>query len=241
MEYFRQPKNRIQAGIALRAGKLLVQYDNITSNIDPHEKYDATLIIAVLQLILTNCAQLLKEMTAQENKLSFFSNPLPDIAGIDEISKLLITKNTFDNELTYGFLIECMRNALSHPTVPDKGTESSTGYSTVLDGTEKISTFIFTDSPWVKRGNLETYSDSDKAQGVIRGAINKGYSKVGLTAHLTKNGKYKIQRGSNTYYPCLTVEIPLKALKNFAINIANILAQPAMDDWDGKTIHDRVA
>ena len=68
MEYFKQPGNIIQAGFALRAGKLLAQYSSLTLTLPAHERYDATLAVCVLQSLLTNCTELLKAMKNKQER-----------------------------------------------------------------------------------------------------------------------------------------------------------------------------
>jgi len=77
MEYFRQPGNLIQAGFALHAGRLLAQYCSLTTTLRPQAKYDATLVICVLQSLLTNCTELLSDMRAHQK--SFFGEIITDI------------------------------------------------------------------------------------------------------------------------------------------------------------------
>ena len=62
MQYFQEGKNQIRAGLALNAGKLLVQYDKFCQNLPLEERYDATLTICVLQALLTNRWQLVDAM-----------------------------------------------------------------------------------------------------------------------------------------------------------------------------------
>ena len=64
MEYSRDEKNRIRAGFALNAGRLLEQYSRLSAGVRASERYDATLTICILQSLLTNCWELLKAMGA---------------------------------------------------------------------------------------------------------------------------------------------------------------------------------
>ncbi len=68
MEYFRQPENQIQAGFALRWGKLLAQYIDLRNALKPEERYDATLTVCVLQALLTTCSELRKTMENQRKR-----------------------------------------------------------------------------------------------------------------------------------------------------------------------------
>ena len=64
MEYARQ-FDGVQAGHALRAGKLLAQYPLLAKGLPPHEQYDATLAVCILQSLLTKCDELLKYMETE--------------------------------------------------------------------------------------------------------------------------------------------------------------------------------
>jgi hypothetical protein len=50
MEYFRHPENQIYADIAFRLGRIVTQYDKMTTN---EEKFEATLYLTVLQNLIT--------------------------------------------------------------------------------------------------------------------------------------------------------------------------------------------
>jgi hypothetical protein len=64
-EYVRSDKGKIQADLALRVGKLLSQYGDLTRHLGEEEKYDATLLICALQTLLVNCHELLNATKAR--------------------------------------------------------------------------------------------------------------------------------------------------------------------------------
>ena len=51
-EYVRSENGKIQADLALRVGKFLIQYGGLTCHLGEEEKYDATLLICALQTLL---------------------------------------------------------------------------------------------------------------------------------------------------------------------------------------------
>lgn len=241
MEYFRDPKNRIQAGFALNAGKLLIQYDALTTNLTPSAKFDATLAICVLQALLTNCAELLKAMKADRRGL--FREDIPDIPYQWGIRRSFVKTNTFPDNLTYEKFIEHLRNALSHPTSSEVEHYPSTGYTTLPDGSGVISTFRFIDSPWVDRGRIHSKASSSDEQKVKRTAeeFERRHGVMSLEVVCNTNGRYEIFRDRQLYLPIFEAELPLVALTELAIGLANHLAQPAVENWDGETVHRLVA
>src|SRR5437762_3545132 len=78
--------------------------------------------------------------------------PVRDIPTSFGINLSCVKRNTFSDppELTSSVFIEHIRNALSHPTYPEKSPRHpSTGYTTMPDGSGIISRLCFIDSPWV--------------------------------------------------------------------------------------------
>jgi hypothetical protein len=134
MEYFREPHNKIQAGFALHAGKLLAQYGSLARH--QHENYEATLLICTLQSLLTICKELID--ATKRHRKELWSALVYDVPGWLGMSRRSIRKYTFPCELTYERFVEHMRNAVSHPTSADKTPfHPSTGYTTIPDGSGK--------------------------------------------------------------------------------------------------------
>jgi hypothetical protein len=240
MEYFRDEKNRIRAGFAVHAGKLLEQYTRLSEGVPASERYDATLAICILQSLLTNCWELIEAM--RKHQKGIWSERVRDIPSSFGISPSCVKRNTFSSdplELSYSEFIGHMRNAFSHPTYPEKPPkEPSTGYTTVLDGKGIISKFRFVDSDWVCRGEIMSKCCNNDADKVRKTAqhFNSKYQCGKLDVKQNSRGKYQIFRGDDLYLPVFEAELSIEALTNFAVQLANHLAQPTRENWDGKSV-----
>jgi len=168
-----------------------------------------------------------------------------DVPGWLGISRRFIRKDTFHpHELTYDRFIEHLRNAVSHPTVPEKRPfHPSTGYTTLLDHSGTISRVLFVDSPWVHRGEVDSRACSSDKERVTNFAkcFETKYPPVRLLVEQNSQAKYVICREREIYIPVFEVEFTIASLRLLAIQLANYLAQPTIDHWDGKTIQQLVA
>jgi hypothetical protein len=66
------------------------------------------------------------------------------------------------------------------------------------------------------------------------------YTQMGLTV-VANSTKYEIWRDKEVYIPIFEAELATVSLRSLVIELANYLAQPTMEDWDGKTIRRLVA
>ena len=241
MEYFRQPNNRIQAGFALNAGNLLVQYQKMMASLPVDSRYEATLVICVFQSLLTNCSELLASM--RKGDKPFWNVPLPDIPSRWGLKRKFVTLDTLPVQLTYERFIEHLRNAVSHPTTPDKKPQlPSTGYTTIPGSSGTIETFRFTDSPWVDRGRDHSqYVSRDETK--VKDRLDRFNKNYGCHLECSRNsaGFYQAMHDGQPYRPIFIAEIPLAGLMNIALELANYLAQPTQENWDGRTMHQLVA
>ncbi len=242
MEYFRQPENQIQAGFALRSGKLLAQYINLRDNLKPEERYDATLTVCVLQALLTTCSELRTTMEKQRKRdFRTVLTGTPDQWGL---CRGFISEDTFPKAQApkVGRVLDHLRNALSHPTPAMVEDPPSTGYSTVLDGSNVISRYRFTDSPWADKGKVFRRACSDDRSKVeaLAEQFQGQYGPHDLEVR-PASGLYRIYRGDRPYLPVFVIELPLEAMVELGLQLSNYLAQPANDRWDGKAIVQLVA
>ena len=242
MDYFKQEGNKIRAGLALDAGKLLVQYGKLTNHLPPEKKYDATLTLCVLQCLLTNCIELLAAMEIDQK--AFFKETIKDVPHRWGLTRSFITCNTFPIEVTLEGVLEHLRHAVSHPTSSESSKFSSTGYTTSPDASGLVSVFRFTDSPWVKNGGEKSLAlSTDK--GNLRSRIKRFEKEHSLSGYLAvspqPDGTFSIVHEGELFMPIFTIELPLPALVDLTRSLANHLAQPALEQWDGKLIHQLVA
>jgi hypothetical protein len=247
MEYFRQENDKIQAGFALNAGKLLLPYSAFSESLIPQERYDATLTICILQSLLTNRWELIESMKNHQKQK--WLETVTDVPGLFEIRRIYVKENTFSsdpNKLTYEEFVGHLRNALSHPTYPEKSPNlPSTGYTTVPDKTGTVSGFRFIDSPWVKRGVILSGACARREEKVRQTAdrFSNEHQCGKLELRQNSRGEYQIFRDdeSKPYLPIFEAVLPLASLKNLALELANYLAQPTREDWDRKSIARLVA
>jgi hypothetical protein len=171
--------------------------------------------------------------------------PVHDVPRWLGVSRQFVKKDTFHPyELTYARFIDHFRNALSHPTAADKKPfHPSTGYTTIPDGSGVISRFLMIDSPWVHRGEIDSRAFSRNEEKVCDFArrFEVRYPPVRITVRRNSPGKYEIWRDNEIYIPIFEAELTIPSLRYLTIQLANYLAQPSMEDWDGKTIHRLVA
>jgi len=242
-EYIRSDKGKIQADLALRVGKLLSQYGDLTRHLGEEEKDDATLLICALQTLLVNCHALLDAM--KNGNKDLWRTSIDNGCDELEISGSLDIESNFPGVLTRDRFVEHLRNAVSHPTHPDHKTfYRSTGYTTVPDDTGIISKFAFVDSPWINRGEVFSWVSSTNQAKVERckdGFVKKNCGDIELSVVRNADGKYEICRNRNVYLPVFELSIAVTRLRTVAVELANYVAQPTIANWDGKTIHRLVA
>jgi hypothetical protein len=242
MEYFREAENRIQAGFALRSGKLLAQYIQGRDELKPEECYDATLTVCVLQALLTTCSELRKTM--DKHRKRDFRTVLGDTSDRWGLCRKFISADTFPQAEApkAGRVLDHLRNALSHPRVVVAEDYPSTGFTTVPDGSDAISMYRFTDSPWVDKGKLfrKACSDDRAKVDALLEQFQGAYGSRDLEVRPV-DGVFRIYRGDGKYVPVFVLELPLEAMTGLALKLSNYLAQPANDEWDGRGIVQLVA
>lgn len=242
MEYFRQPSHLIQAGFALHAGRLLAQYERLTASFRSEEKYDATLTVCVLQALLTNCAELLSSMRAHQKGV--FHEVITDSPHRWGLRRSFITHDTFPVDATLEEVLIHLRNAVSHPAGSENSRFPSTGYTTSNDPSGIVSMFRFTDSPWVNKDDV-FWGASSKNEGKVQNTIENFERKYRLNGFLEvlrqPDGKFGIGHDGMMFLPIFVIELPLPAMIDLVKGLANYLAQPTIEQWDGQSIHELVA
>lgn len=250
MEYQRQ-FDKIQAGYALHAAKLLWQYETLTkqsgrmSTDDDEPRYEGTLTVCVLQALLTQCSELMAFLATQQRPKEFFDHDLrikPHPWGLREA---FVTKDTFPVPLTLGRLLTHMRNAVSHPSFlePRDSDYDPTGFTTInsVPGAP-IQAYRFTDSPWVKNGKRDYKGRLPvKTERGVRGKAKLFHKEWEVEDYLdtfrTPDGRFDLSWSGDLYWPIFQIDLPLLQLRRMAVELANYLANKSRSDWDGGEVH----
>ena len=121
------------------------------------DRFETTLAVALLQSMLTICQELIRRSSNRKGKpkerpgLSAMANRSifdePALLGLDE--DCIVQSWPSDRGLTYREIIECLRNALSHPCPQSQSKYPVTGYTTVTSRSGCIETFEFVQSSWI--------------------------------------------------------------------------------------------
>lgn len=242
MEYYRDPKNQIQADIAYRLGLISAQYSSLKDKMSIEEDYSVTLNIAILQNMLTNCLELLRSMSKKKRKKNFLKAKLKE-SKFWGLSEKMIVKNTFaqSENLTVEDFLTHLRNALSHPTQLNETSDfPSTGYTTIVDNSGIIRHFQFISSPDTKKNRPKQYSTEAQATNVLQKAKETGNIPKGITiGEHVKN--YVFQKDGKPFARIFIAEISTKQLELLVRGLCNYLAQPIQDSWDGETIAKLIA
>jgi len=238
MEYHRDPKNQIYADIAYRLGKIIYQYERINTS---EEKFESTLYLAVLQNLMTNCNEYVRQMTKSTRKNSIFKKEI-EVAGWG-LRKESWIKNTFDEELNLQNFITRIRNSISHPTPVESAQEfPSSGFTSLVDGSDLLKKFRFINSPDTSNNRIKQFSSEDK----IREHIDR--NKEDLPDDITftskkigKEIKYFLCSDSKDFARISIIDLEVSELGTFVKHLVNYLAQPIQKNWDGVTIKELLA
>ena len=107
-----------------------------------------------------------------------------------------------------------------------------------------ISKFSFVDSPWVARGEMLSKAScrtKDKVDLFAEDFARKYAFKLAVRQN-PDSGNFQIHHGEekDVYYPLFEAEMTVADLHGLALELANYLAQPTIENWDGKTIRQLV-
>ena len=227
MEYYRTDKGQIYADIAYRLGKIVTQYEKLSVN---EEKFEATLTIAVLQNLLTNCSEHVKQMIPRSG--SIFQEDIESVGwGLLETCWV---ENTYEEDLILENFIKRVRNAISHPTELNvERNYPSTGYTTLKDNSGVIKTFQFIDSPDSKWNRQLGFCEENKIKEYIR----RNEATLPKNIHYSEiRSKYFLTVNSKPFIRISRINLSVEELTSFVKNLANYLAQPIQENWDGQTI-----
>lgn len=134
----------IRAGLAHNAYRLLEQYDSFA--VPPPQRFDVTLHLCVLQMLLANSVELAKA-TNNESEKRRWLEPLEPFVERLLAEPGAVEDSTFpDGPPNTARFLEHVRNALSHPRMTHR-SPPTTGYTTGSDHRMAITHVTFTDSP----------------------------------------------------------------------------------------------
>lgn len=238
MEYERTPDGQMQADFARRIGRIAEQYERSCTSIPLEERYDATLLLSLLQALLTNCAELLKQKPERKHPAlkQLTSRNLgqdPTLLGFQRTS--VVEQWPSSRSLTYRELLECMRNAMSHPCAQTQKGLPQTGYTSWQSDSEVIEGFTFTQSSWVSSNGRDLkplYKPSEKDEDAVS-KLREEMKKFGnnhlvpdLSVRSDGNGTMRIYHGDNPFVPVLRLRLDVKQLRMLTMSLSEYLAEP---------------
>lgn len=238
MEYERTPDGQMQADFARRIGRVAEQYERFCKDQPPEERYEATMSLALLQALLTNCAELLKHKPERTNPaLKDVANRNldqdPTLLGFQRSSVIRCWPTT--RPLKYRELLECMRNAMSHPCAQTLEGLPQTGYTSWQSDSGVIEGFTFTQSPWVnssgralkpmflaKEGNA---AEEAKLRKVMDDFV-KNYAVPDLSIRNDSEGNLRIYYYDQPFMPVLQLKLDVPQLRMLTMSLSEYLAEP---------------
>jgi hypothetical protein len=221
--------------MAFRLGQVVVCYEGCVQS--GQQDYSATLHICALQFLLTYCSELLNAMQKADKLRLIFDESLGEVDTMGLRLKL-VKENTFQEKLTLGSTLRHLRNSLSHPGKLDPKLElPTTGYTTILDGTNIINKFCFVDSPDMFPTGIRTFRSQVDAERFISRERNFPYD-----VRIVRDAvRWRIEKDGKEFGRIFRMELEVGALRKLVSELSNILAQPTKKDWDGQTISNLVA
>lgn len=241
MEYERTEDAQIQSDFAGRAGQILLQYDRCKDGLPAHQQFEATLAIALLQTMLTQCWELLKKyrnpakapeglegLVSMANRR--FDEP-PPLLGLTQAC--ILERWPSETAVKYRDLIECIRNALSHPLPQTNEGWPTTGYTTEMGSSGSIESFLFTQSPWVDRsGQLiqdwQAGRRNTKKQLEVTNKLKKWADDHGIQdLKLLESGRvYLPMKDGKPFVPVMRVRLDVAQLRLFVLALSDYLSEP---------------
>jgi hypothetical protein len=241
MEYERTEDGQIQADFALRAGQLLVQYDHLRRQLPSEQHFEATLAIALLQSMLTMCHELLRNRHPRnpskslEELLSMAKRTLnaePTLLGLTK--ECVLERWPSERGITYRDVVECIRNALSHPLPQQPGSLPRTGFTTELSGSGQVTAYVFTQSEWVESSGSRlksVYAPKAGKDGGLEAMKNKVESwasnnRVIGVDYVLENGFWKVVLNGAQFIPVFRIRLNVAQIRTFTAGISDYLSEP---------------
>jgi hypothetical protein len=233
MHYHQQNGHRIEADLALRIGKIARQYDAIVLPVE--QKFTDTLHLCLLQNLLTNCHELLKAMDREEGESLGLRAPLSAKSdwGLDSIEP---TTWDFAEEIDVANFLQHLRNAMSHPTGTNPEAKfPSTGYNSLPNESGMIEAIAFCDSPDIYKKGPKKWKTREQAEKECRSLL------PGVSIEPDGQGRYGLFCEGETYARVFLAVLTTDQLRSLVLGLANLLAQPTRENWDGKHVIDLIA
>ncbi|MFZ9938007.1 MAG: hypothetical protein ACO3JG_13270 [Luteolibacter sp.] len=229
--------------MALRIGRIAMQYSKL--DLPPKQNYRDTLNLCLLQNLLTHCKELTDEMARENGEELGLKVPLSEMTewGLDEVE---IRENAFEGNLTVEVLLTHLRNAVSHPTGTNLEAEfPSTGYNSISDLSGMIARIGFCNSPDTKYNRPKSWRTRDLAEKQLANLQRSGnpWNYVPHDVSIGSSIRYGIcmHREGYPYARIFVAVFTIGQLNRLLLGLANLLAQPARDHWDGRSTADVIA
>jgi len=237
MDYELTEDGQIQADFARRTGQVLLHYELHTKQLPAEERFEATLCIALLQALLTQAAELIKEKrngthSSLKNVSKRSLDVSPPLFGIDP--SCIVQEWVSRRDLRYREVIECLRHALSHPLKQIAGKYPVTGYTTWKSNSGVIEGFSFFHSPFVERNAnglsrwLTVKSDDLTGTDKLLKELNRwqtNYEVPGLEICTLPSGLLTIFQDEKPFVPVLQIDISVSNLRTFTLALSDLLSE----------------
>lgn len=229
MEYERTSEGQIQASMALRAGKILLQYESFCMGLPVEEKYEATLAISLLQMMLTNCSELLKKKGLDKRGMTELEN-LKNESILDDPSRMGLEPSCIvqcwpsERGLKYREIFQSLRHVLSHPGMQKANGLPVTGFTSIESPMGVIDGYEFTQSPWVgPGGHLRSLDYAPLCKQMDEFASN--HNVVGLEVVKTSDQRWQVVREGNPFIPVLRLRLTVKQLRTLTLTLSEVLSE----------------
>ena len=235
MEYVETPDGQIQADFARRVGQVLLRYEAGISQARPQDSYEATLTICLLQTLLTNCVELVKSKNKKDRTglTALAGKSIASDPGLLGLSPTCITQQLpSDWSLTYREVLQCLRNALSHPLPQQNGIYKTTGYTTWKSPSGEIEGFTFVQSPWVNSKGTDVLprfkvgdADLPKLTNELK-YWSSDHQTSGLAVVPITGRQHQIFRGAEPFVPVLKIDVSTTQLRTLTLTLSEYMAEP---------------
>ena len=236
-EYVRDREERqIYSDVASRLGKIAKHYESLSRSPISDENYGATLTISLLQSLLAIYVELRKRKRPVFKEV--FGRPLlhiPDSYGInfDMVKSFsCFDKFAHKEDMTIDFVLESIRNALSHPCPIYDVQNQRTGYATVVGQSGIVEQFKFVESSDVfgDSGRPKKYT-KNRAEVILNkiSELNPNHG-IALQAVPTQNNEIPqyqlVDASGDLFVKKMVIEVPLGALKTLVQGLSEYLGRP---------------